>query len=125
MSSAEPGKVSTSMTRRLRREQRQLRSRLGLDPHTIVTGKAGVAEVGGIGTRRLEHAVEREIAQGVGTQIAANLLHRVASPDQLLAGGRVDTVVAGPLDRRRGDADVHGARTGPPDHADDLAAGRT
>src|SRR5262249_47385830 len=93
-------------------EEVELRRRLRLDPDAVGPGEAGVAEVSRIGAGRLQHAVEREVAERVGGEVAADLLYRVAGADQLLAGRCVDAVVARPLDRRRGDAHVHrlGAR---------------
>src|SRR5262249_14820261 len=118
------GWLTRSPALSLRREQRQLRSGLGLDAHAIVSREARVAEVGRIGGGGLAHAVEREIAQGVGAEIPADLFHGVTGPDQLLAGGRVDAVVTRPLDGRRRDPDVDGPRACAPHHPHDLAAGR-
>src|SRR5881398_294868 len=55
-------------------EEPELRRRLGLDPHAVVAGEARVAEVGRVGARGLEHAVEGEVAEGVGAEVAPDLL---------------------------------------------------
>src|SRR5262245_29258876 len=105
-------------------EEAELWRRLGLDTHAIVSGEARVAELAGLGAGRLEHAVEREVAERVGAEVATDLLGAMARADQLLARRRVDPVVARPLDRRRRDPHVYflGARA--PDHPHDLAARR-
>src|SRR6185503_2113185 len=97
-------------------EETKLRCWLGLDADAVGAREAGVAEVRRVGAGRLQHAVEREIAERVGGQVAADLLDRVAGADQLLARRRVDAVVARPLDGRRGDADVDGPGAGAADH---------
>src|SRR5215510_10156988 len=97
-------------------EQRKLRRRLRLDTYPVVAGEAGVAEMRRIVPRRLQHAVEREVAQGVGAQIATNLFHVVTGTDQLLAGRGIDPVVTRPLDRRRRDPDVNGLGAGSAHH---------
>src|SRR5258707_653293 len=58
-----------------------------------------------------EHAVEREVGEAVRFDVLADLLDAVAGRDQLVAGGSVDPVVAGPLGGRRGDAQVHLGRS--------------
>src|SRR5262245_40549833 len=73
-------------------EETQLGSRVGFDADAVGAGETRVAEVRRIGTGGLQHAVEREVAERVGTEIAADLLHRVTGADQLLARGRVDAV---------------------------------
>ena len=65
---------------------------------------------------RVEHPLEREVAQRVHAEVAADLLVAVVGGDQLLAGRRVDAVVAGPGDRRRGEPEVHLAGAGRADH---------
>ena len=91
----------------------------GIDPRE--TGRAGrllrAAE-------RAQHSLHREIAEAVGLDVALDLLDGLVGRDQLAARGRVDAVVAGVHGRRRGDAHVHLARAGLPQHADDLARGR-
>src|SRR5262245_58296370 len=104
-------------------EESQLGCGLGFDADAVSAGEARVAEVRRVGAGGLQHAVEREITERVGAEIAADLLYRVAGADQLLARGRVDAVVAGPLDGRRRDAHVHRLGAGAADHLDDLAAG--
>src|SRR5688572_11309962 len=88
-------------------EEAKLRCGLGLDPYLVGAGEARVAVVSGVAAGRLQHAVEREIAERVGAEIAADLVDLVAGADQLLARRRVDAVVARPLDGWRRDADVH------------------
>src|SRR5215470_2018673 len=115
--------VSGSMNSRLRFEQFQLRDVPGVEADLILPGEAGVTEVAGIVTRGLEHAVQREIAERICANVPLDLLHFVAGADELLASGRINAVVARPLNGRGGDAHVHLARTGRPHHLDDLAAG--
>src|SRR5438552_2403837 len=95
-----------------------------VEADTILPGEAGVAEVGRIVARRLEHAVEREIAERIGGEVFLDLGDLVARADQLLPRRRVDAVVTGPLDGRRGDAHVHLAGARLAHHLDDLATGR-
>src|SRR5206468_8735074 len=116
--------VSGSMNSKLRFEQSELSDVPGVEADLILPGEAGVAEVGRIVTGGLEHPVEREIAERVGGQVSLDLFHLVARPDQLLAGRRVDAVVARPLDGRRRDA--HVALAGPrrAQHLHDLPARR-
>src|SRR5713226_164452 len=83
-----------------------------------------MAEMMRIGARGLEHPFEGEIAEGIGAQVALDLVRFVAGADQLFPRGRVDSVVARPLDGRRGDAYVHLAGPSRADHLDDLAARR-
>src|SRR5262249_57725511 len=86
-------------------------------------GEAGMTEMRGIRAGRLQHPVEREVADRIGAEIAPDLLGAVARADQLPARRRVDAVVARPLDRRRRDPYVDLARAGALDHPHDLAAG--
>src|SRR5262249_38348675 len=122
-----PASMSTPAARELSGftsalEEAELRRRLGLDPHAVVAGEAGVAELPGVGAGRLEHAVEREVAERVSTEVATDLLGAVARADQLLARRGVDAVVAGPLDWRRRDPYVDLLGAGAPDHPPHLAA---
>src|SRR3970040_444867 len=125
--------VSGSMNSGLRVEELQLRKVPGLEADLVLPREAGVAEVGRVVAGGLQHAVQREVAERVRAEIPLDLRHLVARPDQLLAGRRVDAVIAGPLDGRRRDAHVHlagpaarnlltdlaapGAPAGPPSHA--------
>src|SRR5437899_2118598 len=108
----------------LRLKQPELGTRLGPDPDLVVAGEARVTELCGVAARRFEHAFQREVAERIGADVAADLLDAVAGPDQLLPRRRVDAVEARPLDRRRRDPHVDLAGTGAPDHPHDLAAGR-
>src|SRR6266511_6048815 len=114
--------VSGSMNSGLRVEELQLCTVPGVEADLVLPREAGVAEVGRVIAGGLQHAVQREVAERVRTEILLDLRHLVARPDQLLAGRRVDAVVAGPLDGRRRDAHVHLAGPGRPHHLDDLAA---
>src|SRR5437660_7823067 len=78
----------------------------------VVAREAGVTEVRGIAAGRLEHPVEREVAERVDAQVGADLLDAVARRDQLFLTGRVDAVIAGPGDRRRRHAEMHLRGTG-------------
>ena len=51
----------------------------------------------------LDHALEREVAERVGADVGADLLHGEVGRDQLLAGRHVDAVEARPLQRRARD----------------------
>ena len=70
-----------------------------------------------------EHAVEREVAEGVDPEKLADLLDRMGGRDQLLPGRRVDAVEAGAGDRRRAQPQVHLARARRPDHLHQALAG--
>src|SRR4051812_24271662 len=105
-------------------EEAKLWRRVGLDAYLVGAGEAGVTVVGGVAAGRLQHAIEREIAERVGAEIAADLVDVMARADQLLARRRIDAVVARPLDRRRRDPDVDLLGAGAADHLHDLAAGR-
>src|SRR5438034_2485794 len=103
-------------------EEPELGRRLRLDAHAVVSREARVAELARVGAGRLQHAVERQVAKGVGGEVAADFLGVVARADQLLPRRGIDAVVARPLDRRRRDPHVHLARPGAPDHPHDLPA---
>src|SRR2546428_2262514 len=113
-----PASMSTPASRYVRGfialdvEEVELGRGLGLDADLVGAGEAGVTEARGIAARRLQHAVERQIAERVGAQVAADLLDVVAGPDQLLARRRVDSVVKPPLDRPR--PEPHMGPSGPP-----------
>src|SRR2546428_107625 len=125
-----PASTSTPASRYVRGfialdvEEVELRRGVGLDADLVGAGEAGVTEVPWIATGRFEHPVEGEIPEGVRAEIAADFVHVVAGADQLFARGRVDAVVAGPLDGRRRDPHVDLAGAGVAQHAYDLAAGR-
>src|SRR5574342_840031 len=116
--------VSGSMNSGLRVEELQLRAFPVIEADLVLPREAGVAEVGRVVAGGLEHAVERQVAERVRAEVLLDLRYLMARPDELLAGGRVDAVVAGPLDGRRRYAHVHLAGPGGPDHLDDLAARR-
>src|SRR5256886_5918369 len=124
-----PASMSTPASRYVRGfialdvEEVELGRGLGLDADLVGAGEAGVTEARGIAARRLQHAVERQIAERVGAQVAADLLDVVAGPDQLLARRRVDAVVTRPLDRRRRDPPLDPAGAPGSGHAHDLSAG--
>src|SRR2546421_12105908 len=123
-----PASMSTPASRYVRGfialdvEEVELGRGVRLDADLVGTGEAGVTEARGIAAGRLEHSLQGEIAERVGAEITADLLDVVAGPDQLLARGRVDAVVARPLDGRRRDPHVDLARTPPAQHPHDLAA---
>src|ERR1700693_3265741 len=114
--------VSGSMNSGLRVEELQLRKVPGLQADLVLAREAGVAEVGRVVAGGLQHAGQREGAKRVRAEILLHLRHLVARPDQLLAGRRVDAVIAGPLDGRRRDADVHLAGPRRPGHLGGLSA---
>src|SRR5262245_21257689 len=84
-------------------EEAELRRRPGLEADAIAAGEAGMTEMPRIRAGRLQHPVEREVADRIGAEIAPDLLGAVARADQLPARRRVDAVVSRPLDRRRRD----------------------
>src|SRR2546422_3913544 len=124
-----PASMSTPASRYVRGfialdvEEVELGRGLGLDADLVGAGEAGVTEARGIAARGLQHAVERQIAERVGAQVAADLLDVVAGPDQLLARRRVDAVVTPPLDRRRRDPPVGLAGAPRSGHPPALSAG--
>jgi transposase len=89
----------------------------------IVAGIAGVAVVEAvvIGDGAAEGG-EREIAQRVGLDEAADLFDAVVGGDQFALERGIDAVEAGRNGGRAGDAQVDLARAGAAHHADDLAA---
>src|SRR2546426_7887431 len=86
-----PASMSTPASRYVRGfialdvEEVELGRGLGLDADLVGAGEAGVTEARGIAARRLQHAVERQIAERVGAQVAADLPDVVAWPPQLPA----------------------------------------
>src|SRR2546428_8435021 len=81
-----PASMSTPASRYVRGfialdvEEVELGRGLGLDADLVGAGEAGVTEARGVAARRLQHAVERQIAERVGAQVAAELLGGVAGP---------------------------------------------
>ena len=71
----------------------------------------------------VDEALQRDVAQGVGADGAADLVDREPVRDELGAGGEVDAVEARPLDRRRGDPDVDLGGAGLAQHPDQGALG--
>src|SRR2546426_9092875 len=88
----------------------------------VLVGVAGGTERSAL-TDRAVHPFERQIAERVGADVAADLVDTVRRGDELRAARRIDAVVAGADGRRTGDAHVHLARPGRTDHRDDLPAG--
>ncbi len=87
----------------------------------VLTAEAGIAVIAARAADRLIDALEREVVQRVGAQLGADLRHRSAVGDHLLARGHVDPVVARMLDRRRRDPQVHLGGAGVAQHLHDLA----
>src|SRR5215813_5483012 len=108
----------------LRLKQRELGTRLGPDADLVVAGEARVTELDRVAARRLQHALQRVVAERIRADVATDFLDGVAGPDELLSRRRVDAVVTGPLDRRRRDPHVDLAGAGTTDHPHDLPARR-
>ncbi len=87
----------------------------------VLAREAGVAVALAVAADRLVDAVERQVGQRVGPELLGDLLDRAVVGDHLLARGHVDAVVAGMLDRRRGDPHVDLARARVAQHLHDLA----
>src|SRR3989449_11014921 len=93
-----PASMSTPASRYVRGfialdvEEVELGRGLGLDADLVGAGEAGVTEARGIAARGLQHAVERQIAQRGGAQVAADLLDVVAGTAQLPSRRRVHGV---------------------------------
>src|SRR5262249_47781123 len=102
--------------------QAHLRARVRVETDLVLAREARVAEILRRRPGRLQHAFEGKIAETIGTQVALDLVHPMAGADQLLARRRVDSVVAGPLDGRGGDAHVPLSRARRPHHLHDLPA---
>src|SRR5438477_11437480 len=75
----------------------------------IVARETRVAERGWVPLAGLE-ALERQIAERVGTQVLPDLVGGLERSDQLSHARRVDPIEAGMGDRRRADAEMHLAR---------------
>ena len=71
----------------------------------------------------LTHTLQREITESVSPDILANLVDIMRRGDQLLLGGRINTVVARGKGGRAADSHVDLPRPGLPYDAYDLAAG--
>src|SRR5262245_7775981 len=104
-------------------EEAKLRRGLWHDSHPVVPREARMAEVRRVGPGGLQHAFQTQVPQRLGPEISPDLVDVVARGDQVLAGRRVDAVVARPLDRRGGDAHVDLAGPCALDHSYDFAAG--
>src|SRR5215207_1602971 len=87
-------------------------SRRGVDWDRIATGEATEAPIPL--PRRTQEPIETEIPQGIGSEMAANLLQIPAMSDQTLALPHVDPEMTGVSDRRRRDAEVDGRGAAPP-----------
>src|SRR5579875_3225667 len=61
---------------------------------------------------RADQTFQAEIAERIGTDLPANLVHREIGGDQLLVGRHVDAQIARIENRRRRHAHVHLARPG-------------
>src|SRR3954470_6588954 len=87
----------------------------------VVPGEARVAEPGADRAGRLVQPVDTEVGEAVGPDVLLDLLDVELRREQLAPVPGVDAVVAGPLDRRRGDPqmDLNGARLA--QHLDQLA----
>ena len=73
----------------------------------VIAGVAGVAIlVALIVVDGLAEGGEREVADGIGFDEAADFLDVMVGGDQLGAGGRIDAIEAGRYGRRAGDAAV-------------------
>src|SRR3954470_22225714 len=74
--------------------------------HRVLAVEAGAAQVRLGDGGRLDHAVDGDVRQGVGTERGADLVDGHAVGDELGASGEVDTEEAGPLHGGRGNPDV-------------------
>src|SRR4029077_21298324 len=72
----------------LRVEQLELRQFLGLEADPVLAGEARVTELIRVRPGGLQHALEREIAEGVRAQVPLDLVDLVARAGQLAAGPR-------------------------------------
>src|SRR5256714_2051755 len=81
--------------------------------------EAGPAQPGLRLFGRADQAGQRDVAEAVRPDRAADAVGVQPVGDQLGPGGEVDAVEARPLDRRRGDADVHLQGTRLAQHPDD------
>ena len=91
----------------------------------IITREACIT-VALVGSRRLgkpkhrRQAVDIEIAQGIRTDLLADLIDRVLTRDELIHRRNVGSVVAGEQERRRRDPYVNLKRTGLTEHTYDI-----
>src|SRR5581483_8886423 len=112
-----PARTSTPAARYARRSSATARDRLFLEDELapgrvvghrlgVVAVEAGEAEplVGQV--ERVEHALDREIAERIGPDERPDLLDRMVGRDQLGLDLGVDPVEAGVVDRRGADPDV-------------------
>ena len=76
----------------------------------VLAGEAGGAEAFARLPGGVDHAVLGDVGQRIGADGLGDLLDGGAVGDQFGAGGEVDAVEAGPLDRRGGDLDVDARR---------------
>ncbi len=72
----------------------------------------------------VNHAIERQIGQRVARNVLIDLIEIVARCDELRTRWRIDAVIAGPLIRRTRNAHMNLARTGRPEHLDNLTTCR-
>src|SRR5579885_1658761 len=72
----------------------------------IFAGEAGVAETGRLMAVKGVQPFPTQVAQRIGADEAADFLDRLMRSEQLLAGGRVDTVKARMGGGRRGNPHV-------------------
>src|SRR5450759_3815352 len=89
----------------------------------VVAVEAGAAELAPRQAGAGLQTVEREVVEAGGADMVAHLIDRLVGGDELGARGHVDAVVAGILDRRRADAQVHLFGAGAEQHVDQLARG--
>src|SRR5665647_3081396 len=89
----------------------------------VVAVEAGAAELAPRQAGAGLQTVEREVVEAGGADVVADLIDRLVGGDELGARGHVDAVVAGILDRRRADAQVHLFGAGAEQHVDELARG--
>src|SRR5215212_5493083 len=84
----------------------------GIDGNRVATGETTEAAIPL--PRRTQEPVEAEIPEGIGSEMAANLLQIPAMSDQTFALPHVDPEMTGVRDRRRRDAEVDGRGAAPP-----------
>src|SRR5467141_1167368 len=90
----------------------------------IFAREAGMAELARLASHGAEHAVERQIPEGLDPEMLADLLERMAGSDQLRLGRRVDAIVARARNRCGGDPEMHLLGTRLANHRDQLSARR-
>src|SRR6478735_154714 len=98
-----------AVRRRLERRLEQVLAQQALvgQRDRVLAGEAGLAQPVVRLAGRLDHALERDVAEAVGADARGDLVDVEAVGDQLRAGGEVDAVEARPLHRGAGDPDVH------------------